>query len=92
MELLGEAAEALDVSEDLLARQSLRVYLERELRHTEAAILKVASRYGVKSVFELDDWLTQGRLKEEDLLDDFFELDYLEAKRDKICRILEKVQ
>jgi len=92
MELLREVAEALDMKQDFLARKSLTLYLEKELRDTEAAIFKITSRYGVKSVFELDERLKQGRLKEEDMLDDFLELDYLEAKRDKIRRILEKIQ
>ena len=92
MELLREVAEALEVKQDFLAKKSLTLYLEKELRDTEAAILKITSKYGVKSVLELDDRLKKGNLKEEDMRDDFLELDYLEAKRDKIRRVLEKLQ
>lgn len=92
MELLREVAEALDMKQDFLARKSLTLYLEKELCDTEAAIFKITSKYGVKPVFELDDRLKQGKLKEENMLDDFLELDYLEAKRDKIRRVLEKIQ
>jgi len=92
VEILQEVARVLEVQHEFLARESLRMYLEKELRNIEAAIFKIVTRHGVKSLFELDDKLKQGKIKEEDIIDDFMELDFLESKKDKILRALEKLQ
>lgn len=42
--------------------------------------------------FELDKKLKRGEIKEEEMLDDFMELDYLESKRDGILGAIEKIR
>lgn len=41
---------------------------------------------------ELDDKLKKGEVSEEDILDDFQELDYLEARRDELLAAMKKLQ
>ncbi len=71
--------------------ESLRTFLEKELRNIEAEIYKIGAKHGIKSIFELDDKLKTGKIKEEDMLEDFMELDYLESRRDDMLKAMEKI-
>jgi hypothetical protein len=69
------------MNQEGLQRESLRTFLERKLRNIEAEIYKIAAKHGIKSIFELDEKLKRGAITEEEMMDDFMELDYLESKR-----------
>jgi hypothetical protein len=84
MEVIDEVASALKMDRDVLARVSIKAFLERELRRIEAEIFEIRTKHGVRSIFELDDKLKKGEVREEDILDDFQSLDYLESRRDEI--------
>lgn len=92
MEVLDEVASALKMDRDVLARASIRAFLDRELRCAEAEIYEIGAKHGIKSIFELDDKLKKGEVREEDILDDFQELDYLEARRDELLAAMRKLQ
>lgn len=92
MELIDEVASALNMDRDALVRESIKAFLEKELRSIEAQIHKIGARHGVKSVIELDDKLKKGDVREEDTLEDFQELDYLESRRDDILRVMRSIQ
>lgn len=76
--------------EDLL-KESLRTYLNQKLSKIEADIFLIAKKYGVKDVLELDSKVKGGLINEQDAYNDYFSFDNLEAERDKIKRLLEKV-
>lgn len=92
MEVIDEVASALKMDRNALARASLKAFLDRELRCAEAEIYEIGARHGIKSIFELDDKLKKGEVREEDILDDFQELDYLEARRDELLAAMKKLQ
>ncbi len=92
MEVIDEVASALKMDRDALTRESLKAFLDRELRCVEAEIYEIGTRHGIKSIFELDDKLKKGEMREEDILDDFQELDYLEARRDELLAAMTKLQ
>ena len=92
MEVIDEVAIALKMDRDALAKASVKAFLDRELRCVEAEIYEIGARHGVKSIFELDDKLKRGKVKEEDILEDFQELDYLEARRDELLAAMKKLQ
>jgi hypothetical protein len=81
-----------NMNQEGLQRESLRTFLERELRNIEAEIYKIGTKHGIKSIFELDEKLKRGAITEEEMLDDFMELDYLESKRDDLLKAMEKMQ
>jgi acyl CoA:acetate/3-ketoacid CoA transferase len=60
MEVIDKIASTLKMDRDVLAKASIKVFLERELRCIEAEIFEIGSRYGVRSIFELDDKLKKG--------------------------------
>ncbi len=84
MEVIDEVASVLNMDRDILARASIKVFLERELRCIEAEIFEIGAKHGIRSIFELDDKLKRGEVREADVLDDFQELDFLEVRRDEI--------
>lgn len=92
MEILDEIASELGVSRDVLAKNSLEVFLRKELLDVEAQMFKITTRQGVKSVLEFDELLKAGKVVEEDILDDFMELDHLESRRDELLRAMKKLQ
>ena len=91
MEVIDDVAGTLKMDRDLLARASVKVFLERELRCIEAEIFEIWARHGVKSIFELDQRLKKGEVREANVLDDFQELDYLEARRDQILAAMKSL-
>ena len=91
MEVIDEIAGVLKMDRDALARASVKAFLERELRSIEADMFEIWTKHGVKSIFELDDMLKRGVIREEDVLDDFQELDYLESRRDEILAAMKSL-
>ncbi len=92
MEILDEVANDLKINKEDLARDSLKFFISKELSDTEAEMFKIAIRHGIKSVLEFDELLKAGRIKEEDIMDDYMELDYLEARREDLIRAIEKIK
>lgn len=91
MEVVQEVAKVLNINWEKLERESLKTFLEKELRNTEVEIYRIAAKHGTKSIIELDEKLKRGEVTEEEMMEDFMELDYLESKKDDIVRAIEKV-
>jgi len=92
MQTIEEIAKTLDIDPAELEKKSLKFFLEKELRNTEIEIYKIANKHGVRSVLDLDEKLKRGDIKEEDMLEDFMELEFLETRRDKILEALKKLK
>ena len=91
MQIFEDVAHVLHLSTEKLEIESIRAFLEKELRNIEAQIYRIAVKHGIKSIFELDEKLKKGEIREEDMMDDFMELDYLESKRDDMLKAMEKI-
>lgn len=78
----------LGVSKEDLIRRGVRAYLEMELRKVNSELLGLCSKYGVKSLGEMDKKISKGKLSETETFDDFTKLDYLESLRDKMEKLL----
>ena len=91
MTLLETAAEAFEVPPESLLHDSLQEYFKQQLVNVEADIFLLAKKYGIKDVFELDARVQEGIIHEAEAHDDYFRLDHLESKRDKIKQILEQL-
>lgn len=92
MQIIEEIAKFLNMDREGLERESLKTFLEKELRNTEAEIYKIGAKHGIKSIFELDEKLKRGEITEEEMMDDFMELDYLESRRENLQKAMEKIQ
>lgn len=91
MTLLERAATRLNVVPEKLERESLRAYLERNLRLVESELYMLAQRYGVQTVEELDKTIQSGRFHEKDTFEEFFRFDYLENERQTLRELLEQL-
>ena len=92
MQTIEEVAKTLNLDPVKLERESLEFFLQKELRNTEVDIYKLGNKHGVRSVLELDEKLKRGEIREEEMLNDFMELEFLETKKEKILKVLEKVR
>ena len=91
MSILETVAEEFQISPESLLHESLKEYFSKRLMKVESEMFLLAKKYGVKDVFELDSRVEEGLIREEEAHDDYFRLDYLEAERDKIRRVLARV-
>lgn len=91
MTVVDMVAREFHVSPKELLKDSLKTYLHQKLSKIEADIFIIAKKYGVKDVFELDSKVKKGLVTEKDAYDDYFALDNLEAEKEKIKKLLEKV-
>ena len=92
IQIIEEVARILNMGRERLERESLKTFLERELRGIEAEIYKIGAKHGVRSIFELDEKLKMGAITEEKMMDDFMELDYLESRRDDLLKAMRRIQ
>ena len=92
MPTIEEVAKTLDFDPVNLKRESLKFFLQKELRAVEVEIYKIGNKHGVRSVLELDEKLKRGEIREEEMLDDFMEFEFLETRKEKILKVLEKVK
>lgn len=84
-------ATKLDLSPEELERESLRLFLENRLRLVESQLLELGRRYGIETVSDLDDLISEGRAHEAQAFEDFFEFDYLEDERDRLFEALKEL-
>ena len=91
MTVVDMVAKEFHVSPKELLKDSLKTYLHQKLSKVEADIFIIAKKYGVNDVFELDSKVKKGLVTEKDAYDDYFALDNLEAEKEKIKKLLEKV-
>jgi hypothetical protein len=86
--LFEQVATQLNILPDKLERESLRAYLERNLRLIESELFHLAQQYGVQNVAELDEKIQHGTFHENGTFEDFFRFDHLESERRKHVEIL----
>jgi len=91
MSTISKVSELLGIDVSTLEKESLRVYLKKKMREYNAEILEICRKYGVKSAKEFEELYKSGKLDEENTLDDFFRLDYLESQVEKIKAALREL-
>jgi hypothetical protein len=84
MSVISKVSGLLGIDANTLEKESLKVYLKKKMREYNAEILEICRKYGVKSAKEFEELYKSGKLNEENTLDDFFRLDYLESQIEKI--------
>lgn len=91
MSVIDMAAKEFHMKPEELLKESLRTYLEKRLSKVESDIFLLAKKYGVKDVFELDSKIKEGFFTEKETYEDYFVFDNLDAEREKIKNLLEKL-
>ena len=88
---LEELAKDLRMKPDQLMKESLETFLKHKLKVIESELFLLAKRYGVRDVQEFDRMIQEGKFHEEDVFEDYFRFDNLEAERDLILEYLDKL-
>ena len=88
---IEQIAQKLETEPQTLERESLRLYVERKIRVLESELLRLAHKYGVQNVTELDEMIKQGTYHEGEAFEDYFEFDNLESERDTLVGVLESL-
>jgi hypothetical protein len=76
------------LSEEEILRQSLRAFLLDRVQLLESERQARCARFGVSSLEEMDTLIRNGSLEEEDILEDFQNVDYLTTQIEHIRRLL----
>ena len=84
-------ASKLQLEPQELEQASLRLFLNHKLRLVESQLLRLASKYGVQTVSELDQMVSSGRVHEAEAFEDFFDFDHLEAERQVLLDSLKEL-
>jgi hypothetical protein len=87
----GTLAARLNMSEQELERESLRPYLQYQLREVRADIAQLCNKYGVQSAADMETRYREDTLPEAETWEDFFRLDHLEARRDELLSLLQEL-
>lgn len=92
IEIVDKVATELHIDRRLLVRESLKAYLNCQLRRIESELFKLGRKYDVVSAKEIDERYRKGTLEEENTWEDFFKLDHLEFKKKQILKALEEIE
>jgi len=68
---LQEIAEALNMPPKMLRKEGIKAFLERELRWIRVEILSVCQKYGVSSWEGMNELISQDKVEEGKILEDF---------------------
>lgn len=90
--LLDEIAKHLGMNKEHVLRESLEVFLHRELVKLETEYMRLCSKYTVSSVEEMENLYREGTIDEKDTREDFMRLDFLEDRITKIKNALEELR
>lgn len=88
---ISDIASSLNLSQDELILQALRLYLTKELHKIQTEIYRICGKYEVKTASEIDNKYREGKLEEKNSWEDYFKLDHLEYKRRQILDMMKKI-
>ncbi len=87
---LATVAREFSLSEEDLTRESIRAFLAEQLRLLEADRRARCAKYGVYTLEDMDELLRRGEVDEDDILEDFQEVDYLCDRIERVRTMLEE--
>ncbi|MGR3318836.1 MAG: hypothetical protein ACUZ8O_10210 [Candidatus Anammoxibacter sp.] len=90
IDLLQKVGKELQISKERLVTESIRCFLEIELRNLSIEINKIGEKYGVTSFDGLWEKLETGNITESECFDDLSRIEFLEIEKDKVKRLLTK--
>ncbi|GFP18624.1 hypothetical protein HKBW3S42_00506 [Candidatus Hakubella thermalkaliphila] len=88
---LKQVAEKFSMSEQELTLESLRAFLIDKLHLLDSERRARCAKFGVTSLEEMDELIRKGLVEEENIMEDFQNVDYLTARIGWIRQLLEKL-
>ena len=87
----ARVAKEFSLTEEAVIREGLRAFLLERLRLFDAERRAHCAKYGVATLAEMDALLVRGEVEEDDILEDFQEVDYLCDRIAKVQAMLEEL-
>jgi len=91
MVAVKQIAKEFALSEKELISQSLRAFLLDRMQLLESERRARCAKFGVSSLEEMDELLGNGSVEEEDILEDFQNVDYLTTEIKRIQGLLKEL-
>jgi hypothetical protein len=86
-----QIAQEFALSEEELLHQSLRAFLLDKMQLLESERRARCAKFGVSSLEEMDNLIRNGSVEEEDILEDFQNVDYLTTEIERIQGLLKEL-
>jgi hypothetical protein len=83
-----QIAQEFALSEEELVRQSLRAFLLDKVQLLDSERRARCAKFGVYSLEEMDELIRNGSVEEEEILEDFQNVDYLTSEIERIQGLL----
>ncbi|MYC36724.1 MAG: hypothetical protein F4X66_07395 [Chloroflexi bacterium] len=84
-------AKEFAITEEELIRKSLRAFLLEQLHLFDAERKARCAKFSVKDLWEMEQLFVEGKVEEEEMLEDFQTVDYLTARVKRVETMLEEV-
>ena len=84
-------AKEFAITEEELTKKSLRAFLLEQLRLLEAERKARCAKFGVNDLWEMEQLFVEGKVEEEEMLEDYQTVDYLTARVKRVKAMLEEV-
>jgi hypothetical protein len=91
MSAVRQIAQEFALSEEELVRQSLHAFLLDKVQLLESERRFRCAKFGVNSLEEMDELIRNGSVEEEDILEDFQNVDYLTTEIERIQGLLREL-
>jgi hypothetical protein len=89
---VAQIAQKLSMPEDQLVQEGIRAVLRNQVAMLEAERRARCARFGVTSLEEMDALVREGRVSEEEILEDFQQVDYLTTRIKELQVTLQGLQ
>jgi len=89
--VIQDFSASFNISQEIMLNQSIKYYLEKELKEAKIKIFSIAKKYNVNSIYEFEELYKNGKINEDNTFIDYKELDRLEYKKDKIESYLKEL-
>ncbi len=84
-------AREFSLSEGDLLKKSLRAFLLEQLRLFETERKARCAKFGATNVWDMERLMVEGKVEEEDILEDFQKVDYLTTRVERVKAMLEEL-
>ncbi|MCZ7359316.1 MAG: hypothetical protein O8C55_04500 [Candidatus Methanoperedens sp.] len=88
---LHKISKEIGIKEDELVASGIKAYIKSELGKIETQLYSLYHKYGIKSIKELESAIEKGTVKESDVFQDLTKIDYLEAEKSKLERLIRTI-
>jgi len=86
--VIDVVARRLGISPEKLEREAVEVWLRRKLALVEAEIAEILTKYGVRSVEELEEYIRRGKVAEHPAWEDLITLERLLEEKRKLSEAM----